>query len=299
VIFIFGIALALAAAARSTWSPCGLSMLSQITPVAEAGRNHRFSRTAGWFIAGAVLGGLMLGGAIAGVAIALAAAGLDQRTAIALITGCAFASAAVDTNLFGFGPPFVPRQVNEEWLSKYRAWVYGGGFGWQIGVGVTTYVMTAAVPLMIVVGAFSANAWAAVAIGTGFGLARGLAVLIGARLRTPAALLAFHRRFDAWGEPVRRAVIGAQLAVAVIAAWIVAPLVVAAGVSIAAAALLAWSSTTHAHSNLKINTSTTVATRETSKEPAQPRRLEKNRNTAGRSLRRGHRVEPSSTAASS
>ena len=53
VIFTFGIAVALAAAARSTWSPCGLSMLSQITPVAEAGRNQRFSRTAGWFIAGA------------------------------------------------------------------------------------------------------------------------------------------------------------------------------------------------------------------------------------------------------
>ena len=100
--------------------------------------------------------------------------------------------------------------------------------------------MTAAVPLMIVVGALSANPWAAVAIGTGFGLARGLAVLMGARLRSPAALLAFHRRFDAWGEPVRRAVIGTQLAVAVIAAWIVTPIVVAVGVSLAAVALLAW-----------------------------------------------------------
>src|SRR4029078_6659887 len=73
VIFTFGIAVALAAAARSTWSPCGLSMLSQITPGAEAGRSQPFSRTARWFIAGATLGGLMLGGAIAGVAVALAA----------------------------------------------------------------------------------------------------------------------------------------------------------------------------------------------------------------------------------
>jgi len=244
VILILGLAVALAAAARSTWSPCGLSMLSQITPVAEAGRNQRFARTAGWFIAGAVLGGLMLGIAIAGVAIALAAAGLDQRTAIALIAGGAFASAAVDAHLFGFGPPFLLRQVNEEWLSKYRAWVYGGGFGWQIGFGVTTYVMTAAVPLMIAVGALSANAWVAVAIATLFGFARGLAVLLGARLRTPAALLAFHRRFDGRGEPVRRAVIAAQLAVGVVAVWIVAPVFVAVGVSVAAVALLAW---THSH----------------------------------------------------
>jgi hypothetical protein len=239
MILAFGFAIALAAAARSTWSPCGLSMLSQITPMAEAGRQQRFARTASWFIAGAVLGGITLGGATAGIAIALGAAGMTQGTAIALIAGGAFTAAAVDANLFGFGPPFLTRQVNEAWLSNYRAWVYGGGFGWQIGAGVTTYVMTAAVPLMIAVGALSANPWAAVAIGGGFGLARGLAVLLGARLHTTAALLAFHRRFDAWGEPVGRAVIGVQLAVAVIAAAIVAPIVVAVGVAMAAVAVFA------------------------------------------------------------
>ena len=239
IIVGFGIAIALAAAARSTWSPCGLSMLSQITPVAEAGRSQKFARTAAWFIAGAMLGGLMLGGVIAAAAVAFSAVGLDQSTAIAVLAGCALAGAGVDAHVFGFGPPFLRRQVNEEWLSRYRAWVYGGGFGWQIGAGVTTYVMTAAVPLMIVAGALSGNAWAAVAIGTGFGLARGLAVLIGVRLRTPAALLAFHRRFDAWGEPVRRAVIGVQLAIAVVASWIIAPVVIAGGVSVVAFALAA------------------------------------------------------------
>jgi hypothetical protein len=239
MILVFGFVIALAAAARSTWSPCGLSMLSQITPMAEAGRHQKFARTASWFVAGAVLGGVTLGAAIAGIAIALNAAGIEQSTAITLIAGCAFTAAAVDANLFGFGPPFLPRQVNEAWLSRYRAWVYGGGFGWQIGAGVTTYVMTAAVPLMIVVGALSANAWAAVAIGAAFGLARGLAVLLGARLHNPAALIAFHRRFDAWGEPVGRTVIGVQLLVAVVAAWIVAPIVVASGVAIAAIVLLA------------------------------------------------------------
>jgi hypothetical protein len=239
MILVFGFVIALAAAARSTWSPCGLSMLSQITPMAEAGRQQKFARTASWFIAGAVLGGATLGGAIAAIAIALNAAGMEQSTARALIAGGAFAAAAIDAHLFGFGPPFLPRQVNEAWLSKFRAWVYGGGFGWQIGAGVTTYVMTAAVPLMIVIGALSANAWTAVAIGAGFGLARGLAVLLGARLHTPAALIAFHRRFDAWGDPVDRVVIGVQLAVAIAAAWMVASVVVASGVTIAAIVFLA------------------------------------------------------------
>jgi hypothetical protein len=235
MIVAFGIVIALAAAARSTWSPCGLSMLSQITPMAEAGRQQKFARTAGWFIAGAVLGGAMLGAVIAGGALAVA--GLSRTTAIALVAAFSFVAAAIDTRVLGFGPPFLSRQVNEEWLSKYRAWIYGGGFGWQIGAGITTYVMTAAVPLMIVVGALTGNVQAAITIGAGFGLARGLAVLMGARLHSPAALIGFHRRFDAWGEPVRRAVILVQLTVAVVAAWMVAPSPVAGAMSIAAAGL--------------------------------------------------------------
>jgi hypothetical protein len=238
MIVAFGIVITLAAAARSTWSPCGLSMLSQITPMAEAGRQQKFARTAGWFIAGAVLGGAMLGCVIAGAALAIAAADVSRSATVAMVVVLAPVAAAIDAQLFGFGPPFLTRQVNDEWLSKYRAWVYGGGFGWQIGAGVTTYVMTAAVPLMIVVGALSGNAWAAVAIGTGFGLARGLAVLLGARLRTPAALIEFHRRFDAWGEPVRQSVIGVQLAVAVIGAWMVAPVAVAGAITAACLGLL-------------------------------------------------------------
>jgi hypothetical protein len=231
-----GIAIALGAAARSTWSPCGLSMLSQITPLAEAGRGQKFARTATWFIAGATLGGFTLGAAMAGAAAALAASGLGHTTALTLIMGAALLGAAVDARVLGFGPPFLTRQVNDAWLSKYRPWVYGGGFGWQIGAGVTTYVMTAAVPLMILVGALSASPWTALMIALTFGFARGLAVLLGARLRTPAALHQFHRRFDAWSEPVRRAVIGLQLAVAVIAAWIGAPVAVAVTVTVAALA---------------------------------------------------------------
>lgn len=237
----FGIVLALAAAARSTWSPCGLSMLSQITPMAEAGRGHKFARTARWFVIGATLGGLTLGCAIGAAAFAFGLTNVSTHGAIALTSALALAAAAVDAHLFGFGPPFLPRQVNQDWLSNYRSWVYGGGFGWQIGVGVTTYVMTAAVPLMIVVGALTGSLPAALAIGGIFGLARGLAVLLGARARTPAALIAFHRRFESMREPVRQSVIGVQLAVAVVAASIVAPVLVAVIVAAAAIGLFVWS----------------------------------------------------------
>lgn len=240
MIVALGVVIALAAAVRSTWSPCGLSMLSQITPVAEAGRQQKFGRTAAWFVAGAVLGGLTLGALIALGAAAVATTDLGAGTALALVVVAAVAAALVDGRVLGSGPPFLRRQVNEDWLSNYRSWVYSGGFGWQIGAGITTYVMTAAVPLLIVVGALSGRPAVGVLLGAVFGLTRGLAVLTGARVRNPTALYALHRRFDSLAEPVRRAVIGVQLVVAAVAAWLVAPVVVAAALTAVIVATYAW-----------------------------------------------------------
>ena len=41
--------------------------------------------------------------------------------------------------------PGVRRQVDDDWLRRYRGWVYGAGFGFQLGIGVVTIVTTAAV----------------------------------------------------------------------------------------------------------------------------------------------------------
>ena len=219
-ILVLGLVVALAAALRSTWSPCGQSMLSQLTPVGEASRGYRYRTTACWFIAGAVVGGAMLGGVMAALAIAVSSLGATSAALLGIAAGVAVVGGAVDSGVLGFAPPFFKRQVNEYWLGRYRAWVYGGGFGWQIGAGVTTYIMTAAVFLTVAFGASSAGPWAAFAVGVTFGLARGLAVLLTARLHTTSELFALHRRFDALGEPVRRAVIGVQLAVAIVAAGV-------------------------------------------------------------------------------
>jgi hypothetical protein len=221
--FVLGAVIALAAAARSTWSPCGLSMLSQLTPLGEAGRGQKYARTAAWFIAGAIAGGLTLGTLMALSAAVVGAIGLELHTAIALTAFGACAAAAIDARALGNGGPWMCRQVNEAWLSQFRSWVYGAGFGWQIGAGVTTYVMTAAVPLLIVVGALSGSPVLALGLGGLFGLLRGLAVLLGSRIRTPEALYAAHRRFDAWTEPVRVSVIAVLLGVAFGAGAIVAP----------------------------------------------------------------------------
>jgi hypothetical protein len=231
---------AVAAAVRSTWSPCGLSMLSTITPLGETARRHRWGSTAAWFILGAVLGGATLGAGAAALAALTGALDLSAEAALGAAAVLAAVSIASDLQLGGFRLPSHTRQVNESWLDQFRSWVYGGGFGWQIGVGLATYVTTSAVYLTIAMAALTGSPAVAFAIGTGFGLVRGLAVLVGRNLTTPERMLALHRRLEELLPTAQRAVVLVQAAVLAVAAgatWGPVPSLVL-GSAVGAAALV-------------------------------------------------------------
>jgi hypothetical protein len=234
LITVLGCITAIAAAVRSTWSPCGLSMLSTITPVGERARGNRYHTTAAWFVAGATAGGATLGGGAAMLAAVIGTLHLSASALLSVAAAGGMLAVAGDAGL-GAHFPLLRRQVNEQWLVQFRGWFYGFGFGWQIGVGVATYVMTAAVFLAVLLAALTANPAVALGIGTVFGLTRGAAVLLGRRLTTPAELRVLHQRLDAVGERVRWAVIGIQLAVALVASAAVWP----PAAAVAAAGLLA------------------------------------------------------------
>ncbi len=208
-----------AAACYSTWSPCGQSMLSQLNPLAERSRGQRYPVTATWFVLGALAGGATLGAAMMALAVVVDALGVGAAAAAGTAAVIALAGAASDAHVLPWSPPFNRRQVNEDWLPRYRGWLYGVGFGWQIGTGVATYIMTAAVFVMIAFGALGASVWIALAVALTFALVRGVVVLATARFDTFDGLAAFHRRFHALGPVVRRAVIATQVVVALVAAF--------------------------------------------------------------------------------
>ena len=236
---VLAFVLAIAAAAYSTWSPCGQSMLSQLNPVSERARGQRFAVTATWFVVGALAGGATLGAAMLALAFAVEALGVGGAAAAGAAAVIALVGAASDAHALPWSPPFHRRQVNEDWLPHYRGWLYGVGFGWQIGTGVATYIMTAAVFVMIAVGALTASPVVAFAVAIVFALARGVVVLATARFTGFDALATFHRRFHALGPIVRRAVIAVQVAVAIVAAAAVGGWIgLVATAAVAGAALL-------------------------------------------------------------
>jgi hypothetical protein len=218
-------------------------MLSTITPLAESGRGRRFATTARWYVVGSIAGGLTLGGGMALLAAAIANVSVSRGTVLWAVAIASILAAASDGRLGGFQLPGHDRQVNEMWLERYRSWVYGTGFGWQIGVGLATYIMTGGLYLMILMATISGQPWWAVAAGLVFGLIRGAAVYLARSLDLPEAVLSFHRRFEALRQPTRRAMILVLTLVALLAisvtgstAWlrlgaaIVALAVAAAGV---------------------------------------------------------------------
>jgi hypothetical protein len=218
VIVVCGVVLATAAAVRSTWSPCGLSMLSTITPFTERARGHSFRGTAAWFMVGASVGGATLGLLMAVGAAGVARLHLPADGRLWAAGAAALVAAGSDGAVFGWRVPVHRRQVNERWLDGYRPWVYGAGFGWQIGAGLVTYITTAGVYLLVVLGALTAAPIAGLLLGIWFGLLRGTAVLLTRRVQSVSDLLVFHRRFEAALPLADWAVRGAELVVVLAAA---------------------------------------------------------------------------------
>lgn len=236
---VLALATGVVAAIRGVWSPCGLSMLSSITPMTERGRGNRFGVTATWFLVGGILGGLSIGALAALGAAGLHAAGLGLDARLAVGAVLAAGTAAIDLGVAGVELPIFKRQVNDAWLRQYRSWVYGGGFGWQIGFGVATYIMTGAVFLTIGLAVLSAAPAQALLIGLVFGTVRGSAVFLGRTGTTPAALGEIHERLDAWGPAARTAAAGVQVAAASVLAGLAWHPVVGAVVAVGGAAV-AW-----------------------------------------------------------
>ena len=195
-------------------------MLSSITPLGERGRNNRFVVVATCFAVGSVLGGITTG----------AAAGLLGRVMVpsapvadgVVIVALALAGAALDARVLGSRLPTITRQVDERWLQKYRGWVYGLGFGFQLGAGLATIVSSAAVYLMVVAAVLTRSVAAGAAIGAVFGTVRGLSILLARRVATYDELRVLHRRIaDNTGRSVvanvaAQGLIGAVALVAVV-----------------------------------------------------------------------------------
>ncbi len=188
-------------------------MLASITPLGERSRGFSWRLTASAFGVGAAGAGAVAGTA-GGALGSLAPAG-RWRDGVAL--GLLAAALAFDGTRLRLRLPSTGRQVNEDWMARYRGWVYGVAFGAQLGAGVMTVVTSAAVYAAALGAVVCGTPAAGAVVGAAFGLARALSLLPARAVTDPGGLVALHDGLGRVEAPARRAVVAAEaLAIALI-----------------------------------------------------------------------------------
>ena len=193
-------------------------MLSSISPLGERARRARWGLTVAAYLIGSLIGGAVVGTLAAALGGLLPTAWRESALAALVVGAALLVGLVLDVRAAGRGLPSWRRQVDEAWLTRYRGWVYGLGFGLQLGAGVLTIVTSSTVYAVLVLAAWSGNVWVGLVLGAAFGLARGLPVLALHGVRAPADLHRFFLRLDSWATPVDRVARGSLVAVAVVVA---------------------------------------------------------------------------------
>jgi len=192
-------------------------MLSSITPFGERGRGNTWGVTVAWFVVGATLGGAAMGTLLGALGQALAGV-VPLRARLAAVVALALTALVIDLSRRPGLLPSWRRQVDERWLDQYRPWVYGAGFGAQLGAGVLTIVSSASTYLVLALAVLTGSVAAGVALAATFGLVRGLSLLTARPLTSPAALRSFHQRLAARRRLAGVAVAAGEVTVALTAA---------------------------------------------------------------------------------
>jgi hypothetical protein len=190
-------------------------MLSSITPLGERGRGSTWGVTVAAFALASTLAGAALGWALGAIG-SLVLGGVSEEARLAALAVAVAIGLALDLGLGGLRLPTLRRQVNENWLGAYRGWVYGAGFGFQLGLGAATIVTTSAVYLTLLAALLAADPLAGLVIGGAFGLVRGVAVLPAWRVSSPERLFGFNAAVERGAALARRLT---PIGLAAILAW--------------------------------------------------------------------------------
>jgi hypothetical protein len=196
-------------------------MLTSINPLGERARGTRWARTMTWYVTGSVAGGALVGAAAGALGYGIEQLASPSRTAVAVIIaiGCSVAL-LLELGVGGLRIPTIRRQVNEDWLAVYRGWVYGLGFGLQLGAGVVTVVTTASIYAMILLEACTGSVAIGAGVGAVFGLTRAVPLLGMRRVNEPGELRSVLQRQQAFApaaDGVARVIVATVAAGALVA----------------------------------------------------------------------------------
>lgn len=193
-------------------------MLASIHPLGERVRRNRWGLTVTAFAVGSLLAGMVVG-ALAGTL------GIGLRAVPSRVLGVVALAGIAVAVLADVAPrrvrlPNWHRQVNEDWMERYRGWVYGAGFGLQLGAGFLTIITTAAVHLTFFFAILTRSPLGGALVGLTFGLVRGVSPVVTARTRDADALRRLHRRLERIRPAAQLATVAGMLGVGIATSFV-------------------------------------------------------------------------------
>ena len=177
-------------------------MLSSISPLGERARNSRWWLTTTAYLLGSLAGGLAVGGIAGTLGGLLPDAVRTSRWTLVVMAALLAVGLVLDLRNQRSVPSW-RRQVDEQWLTRYRGWVYGAGFGAQLGFGLVTIITSTTTYAAVLLAALTGHLGAGLAIGATFGVIRALPSLLMARVVDRADLHRVFIRVERWANPAR------------------------------------------------------------------------------------------------
>jgi hypothetical protein len=183
-------------------------MLTSISPLGERARGQRWWLTVSAYVVASTAAGAAIGAALGAVGqVALVAGPMGRPTAaLGVFAAGGIVGLVLDAHRDRRRLPGPRRQVNEDWLNRYRGWVYGAGFGAQLGAAFATIVVVSAVYLVFVAAFLARSPVVGMVLGASFGAARALPVLAVHRVHDTGALRRFMGRLESRRRLADRAV---------------------------------------------------------------------------------------------
>lgn len=194
-------------------------MLSSISPLGERSRGSSFTRTALAYVVGSALAAVLVGVVLGGLGSLV---GDDVRASTPVLAALALLlviGLVLDIRSGGDGVPSWRRQVDREWIGRYRGWVTGLGFGLQLGLGFVTIITSTTTYAVYLAELLTGRWWAGALIGLVFGLVRAVPLALVRRAETPQRLHEVSAGLDSWAAPadmVARASLGISAVVVIV-----------------------------------------------------------------------------------
>lgn len=179
-------------------------MLSSITPLGERGRGTKWSRTALAYVVGSVFAAVLMGGLLGLLGSVVPSHMRGSTPVLASMAVLLVLGLVLDVRSKGHGVPSWRRQVDREWIGRYRGWVTGVGFGFQLGLGFVTIITSTTTYAVFLAEVLTGRWWAGALIGAVFGLVRAMPLAMVSRVNAPQDLHEIFARLDRWAAPADR-----------------------------------------------------------------------------------------------